>query len=239
MKNVLITGATGGIGQSLVRVFHTNGYNVCATGTNIEKLSFLEKKYEVRFKAIQCDLSDGAQIKKLTDESNKFYGSTNILINNAGITKDNLFLRMKDDEWNDVININLNSNYKLTKIVIKDMIKSKWGRIVNISSDAAKIGNPGQSNYVASKSAIEGLTRTIANEVASRGITVNCVAPGFIKTEILDSVDKKKLSAMEGKIPLGRIGNVDEIASVVYFLSSEESSYITGQVLHVNGGLTM
>ena len=119
------------------------------------------------------------------------------------------------------------------------MIKSKWGRIVNISSDAAKIGNPGQSNYVASKSAIEGLTRTIANEVASRGITVNCVAPGFIKTEILDSVDKKRLSMMEEKIPLGRIGNVDEIASAVYYLSSEESSYITGQVLHVNGGLTM
>ena len=137
------------------------------------------------------------------------------------------------------ININLNSNYKLTKIVIKDMIKAKWGRIVNISSDAAKIGNPGQSNYVASKSAIEGLTRTIANEVASRGITVNCVAPGFIKTEILDSVDKKRLSMMEEKIPLGRIGNVDEIASAVYYLSSEESSYITGQVLHVNGGLTM
>ncbi len=138
-----------------------------------------------------------------------------------------------------VININLNSNYKLTKIVIKDMIKAKWGRIVNISSDAAKIGNPGQYNYVASKSAIEVLTRTIANEVASRGITVNCVAPGFIKTEILDSVDKKRLSMMEEKIPLGRIGNVDEIASAVYYLSSEESSYITGQVLHVNGGLTM
>ncbi len=119
------------------------------------------------------------------------------------------------------------------------MIKLKWGRIVNISSDAAKIGNPGQSNYAASKSAIEGLTRTIANEVASRGITVNCVAPGFVKTEILDSVDKKRLSMMEEKIPLGRIGDVDEIASVVYFLSSEESSYITGQVLHVNGGLTM
>jgi 3-oxoacyl-[acyl-carrier protein] reductase len=239
MKNVLITGATGGIGQSLVKVFHANGYNVCATGTNVEKLSFLEKKYKERIKGIQCDLSDDVQIKKLAEESSKFYGSTNILINNAGITKDNLFLRMKDDEWNDVININLNSNYKLTKIVIKDMIKSKWGRIVNISSDAAKIGNPGQSNYVASKSAVEGLTRTIANEVASRGITVNCVAPGFIKTEILDSVDKKKLSAMEEKIPIGRIGNVNEIASVVYFLSSEESSYITGQVLHINGGLTM
>ena len=239
MKNVLITGATGGIGQCLVNVFHTNGYNVCASGTNVEKLKSLEKKYEVRFKGVKCDLSDHHQINNLIEESNKFYGSTNILINNAGITKDNLFLRMKDDEWNDVININLNSNYKLTKIVIKDMIKAKWGRIVNISSDAAKIGNPGQSNYVASKSAIEGLTRTIANEVASRGITVNCVAPGFIKTEILDSIDKKRLSAMEEKIPLGRIGNVNEIASVVYFLSSEESSYITGQVLHVNGGLTM
>ena len=239
MKNVLITGATGGIGQSLVKVFHVNGCNVCATGTNVDKLSFLEKKYETRFKGIQCDLSDDDQIKRLAEESNKYYGSTNILINNAGITKDNLFLRMKDDEWNDVININLNSNFKLTKIIIKDMIKAKWGRIVNISSDAAKIGNPGQSNYVASKSAIEGLTRTIANEVASRGITVNCVAPGFIKTEILDSVDKKRLSMMEEKIPLGRIGNADEIASAVYYLSSEESSYITGQVLHVNGGLTM
>ena len=239
MKNVLITGATGGIGQSLVKVFHANGYNVCATGTNVKKLNYLENKYQTRFKSIQCDLSDNAQIKALVEESNKFYGNTNILINNAGITKDNLFLRMKDDEWNDVININLNSNYKLTKLIIKDMIRAKWGRIVNISSDAAKIGNPGQSNYVASKAAIEGLTRTIANEVASRGITVNCVAPGFIKTEILDSVDKKRLRAMEEKIPLGRIGDVDEIASVVYFLSSEESSYINGQVLHVNGGLTM
>ena len=239
MKNVLITGATGGIGESLVNVFHSSGYNVCGTGTNVEKLNFLEKKYDDRFKGIQCDLSDDIQIKDLVAKTNKFYGSINILINNAGITKDNLFLRMKDDEWNDVININLNSNFKLTKIVIKDMIKAKWGRIVNISSDSAKIGNPGQSNYVASKSAIEGLTRTIANEVASRGITVNCVAPGFIKTEILDSVDKKKLSVMEEKIPLGRMGDVNEIASVVYFLSSEESSYITGQVLHVNGGLTM
>ena len=239
MKNVLITGATGGIGQSLVNVFHSSGYNVCGTGTNVEKLNLLEKKYDDRFKGIQCDLSDDIQIKDLVAKTNKFYGSINILINNAGITKDNLFLRMKDDEWNDVININLNSNFKLTKIVIKDMIKAKWGRIVNISSDAAKIGNSGQANYVASKSAIEGLTRTIANEVASRGITVNCVAPGFIKTEILDSVDKKRLSMMEEKIPLGRIGNVNEIASAVYFLSSEESSYITGQVLHVNGGLTM
>ena len=239
MKNVLITGATGGIGQSLVKVFHTNGYNVCATGTNVEKLSLLEKKYDKRFKSIQCDLSDNVQINDLIRKSNEFYGGTNILINNAGITKDNLSIRMSLEEWKKVIDINLTSTFLMCKSVIKDMIKAKWGRIVNISSDAAKIGNPGQSNYVASKSAIEGLTRTIANEVASRGITVNCVAPGFIKTEILNSVDKKRLSMMEEKIPLGRIGNVDEIASAVYYLSSEESSYITGQVLHVNGGLTM
>ena len=146
---------------------------------------------------------------------------------------------MKENEWDDVINLNLNSNFKLTKLIIKEMIKLKWGRIINISSDAAKLGNPGQTNYVASKAAIEGMTRTIANEVASRGITVNCIAPGFVKTEILEKVDEKRLAMMTEKIPLRRIGNADEIASAVYFLSLEESSYITGQVLHVNGGLTM
>ncbi len=239
MKNVLITGATGGIGQSLIKIFHENGYIVCGTGTNIEKLSVLENKYKDRFKGIACDLSDSSQIEELAYKSNEFYGKTNILINNAGITKDNLFIRMNDKEWDEVINLNLNSNYKLTKMILKDMIKLRWGRIINISSDAAKIGNPGQSNYVAAKAAIEGVTRTIANEVASRGITVNCVAPGFIKTEILDKINEKKLDEMTEKIPLGRMGSTDEIASVVFFLSLEESSYITGQVIHVNGGLTM
>ena len=239
MKNVLITGASGGIGQSLVKTFHSKGYNICATGTNQEKLDSLQRIYKERFKSIQCNLMDNNDINKLVQESTSYYGSTNILINNAGITKDNLFIRMNEDEWNDVIGLNLNSNYKLTKIIIKQMIKLKWGRVINISSDAAKIGNPGQVNYVASKSAIEGMTRTIANELASRGITVNCVAPGFVKTEILDTIDEKKLSMMEEKIPLGRIGTAEEIANAVYFLSSEESSYITGQVLHVNGGLTM
>lgn len=239
MKNVLITGATGGIGQSLVKTFHENGYIVCGTGTNIQKLSVLENKYKDRFKGIACDLSDSSQIEELAYKSNEFYGKTNILINNAGITKDNLFIRMNDKEWDEVINLNLNSNYKLTKMILKDMIKLRWGRIINISSDAAKIGNPGQSNYVAAKAAIEGVTRTIANEVASRGITVNCVAPGFIKTEILDKINEKKLDEMTEKIPLGRMGSTEEIASVVFFLSLEESSYITGQVIHVNGGLTM
>ena len=239
MKNVLITGATGGIGSSILKLFYNNSYNICVTGTNLDKLNEIEVKYKGKVKCISCNLHDKLQIENLVKQSNEYYGSTDILINNAGITKDNLFLRMKDEEWNDVINVNLNSNFKLTKKILKGMIKSRWGRIVNISSDAAKIGNSGQANYVASKAAIEGLTRTLANEVASRGVTVNCVSPGFVDTEILETIDKKTLQSMLERIPLGRMGRIDEIASAVYFLSSEESSYITGQVLHVNGGLTM
>ena len=146
---------------------------------------------------------------------------------------------MKDDEWKKVINLNLNANFNLTQLILKDMIKSKWGRIINITSDAAKIGNPGQANYVTSKAAIEGMSRTIANEVASRGITVNCVSPGFVKTDIIESINKDRLETMIEKIPMKRIGTVNEISSLVFYLSSEESSYITGQVIGINGGLTM
>ena len=239
MKNVLITGATGGIGSSILKLFYNNNYNVCVTGTNMDKLNEIEVNYKGKVKCISCNLNEELQIESLVQQSNEYYGSTDILINNAGITRDNLFLRMKDEEWNNVININLNANFKLTKYILKGMIKSRWGRIVNISSDAAKIGNAGQANYVASKSAIEGLTRTLANEVASRGVTINCVSPGFVETDILETIDKKTLQNMVQRIPLGRMGTIDEIASAVYFLSSEESAYITGQVLHVNGGLTM
>ena len=239
MKNVLITGATGGIGNALVKKFYDAGYNICASGTNSEKLNALSKYYPDRLTFVQCNLSEKNQIQNLVDQAEEKLGRIDILINNAGITRDNLFMRMKEAEWEEVINLNLNSNFILTKLIIKNMIKSRWGRIINISSDAAKIGNPGQSNYVASKSAIEGLTRTLANEVASRGITVNSVAPGFVNTEILKSVNKSRLDDMIQKVPMGRIGEANEIAEVVFFLSSEESSYITGQVLHVNGGLTM
>ena len=239
MKNVLITGATGGIGNALVKKFYDAGYNICASGTNSEKLNALSKYYPDRLTFVQCNLSEKNQIQNLVDQAEEKLGRIDILINNAGITRDNLFIRMKEAEWEEVINLNLNSNFILTKLIIKSMIKSRWGRIINISSDAAKIGNPGQSNYVASKSAIEGLTRTLANEVASRGITVNSVAPGFVNTEILKSVNKSRLDDMIQKVPMGRIGEANEIAEVVFFLSSKESSYITGQVLHVNGGLTM
>ncbi len=239
MKNVLITGATGGIGAALVKIYHENGYNICASGTSKKKLNLLKDNYSERLKCVKCDLLKDGDIENLATEAQEFYGTTNILINNAGITKDNLFLRMKNDEWHSVLNINLNGNFKLTKIILKEMIKNRWGRIINITSDAAKIGNAGQSNYVASKSALEGLTRTIANEVASRGVTVNCVSPGFVKTDIIETIDKNRLDSMLNKIPLGRMGKASEIASAVFFLSSEESAYITGQVLHINGGLTM
>ena len=166
---------------------------------------------------VKCDLVDKNQIESMIEEFNKINGQIEILINNAGIAHDNLIMRMKDDDWNKVINVNLNSNFQLTKLILKYMIKNKWGRIVNITSDAATIGNPGQSNYVASKAAIEGLTKTIANEVARRGITVNCVSPGFIKTEILNTIDSSKLETMIQKVPVGRMGNSNEVADAVVF----------------------
>ena len=239
MKNVLITGATGGIGQALVEKYYKKDYKIFATGTNKEKLNLLEKKYPNNLKCIACDLSESNQIDNLLEQININSEKIDILINNAGLTKDNLFMRMNENDWNDVININLNSNFKLTKLIIKNMVKNKWGRIINITSDAAKIGNAGQANYVASKAAVEGLTRTIANEVATRGITVNCVSPGFINTDILNSIDESRLELMLKQIPMARTGTTKEVAEAVFFLSSEESSYITGQVLHINGGLTM
>ena len=239
MKNVLITGATGGIGNSLVERFHTSGFNVCATGTNKDKLKNLEEKYKKNIQVIQCNLNVQQDLTDLSDNLKENFGKIDILINNAGITRDNLFLRMTPDQWKEVIDLNLNSTFNITKIFIRDMVKKRWGRIINITSDAATIGNPGQSNYAASKSAVEGLTRTIANEVASRGVTVNCVSPGFINTEILNTVDKIRLEEMLKMIPVGRMGEAKEVSDLVFFLSSEESSYITGQVLHINGGLTM
>ena len=239
MKNVLITGATGGIGEALVEKFHKANYNIVASGTNTEKLNKITNTYKERLTCFQCDLSKKKEVIKLAEQASKLYGQIDVLINNAGITRDNLFLRMKDEEWEEVINVNLNANFYLTKIILKEMLKNKWGRIINITSDAAKIGNSGQANYVASKAAIEGLTKTLANELASRGITVNCVSPGFINTDILKSIDESKLNLMTKTIPIGRIGKTVEIADAVFFLSSEESAYITGQVLHVNGGLTM
>ena len=236
-KLVLITGATGGLGLSIAEEFHKKNYNLILTGTNESKLDALSSKFTRNTEVIKCNLSKTSEIESELQEAK--LGSVDILINNAGIAKDNLFLRMKDQDWDDVLNINLKANFSLCKMVMKGMVKKRWGRIINISSAVAKMGNPGQTNYGASKAAIEGFTRSLALEVASRGITVNAVAPGFIKTEILDSIDPDKLHEMANNIPVGRIGDPSDIAKIVSFLASDESSYITGQVLHVNGGLTL
>ena len=236
-KTVLITGATGGLGQSIANEFYEKEFHLILTGTNDVKLDALRSKFVRNTKIIKCNLAKVSEINDLFDDIKPI--SIDILINNAGITKDNLFLRMRNQDWDEVLNINLKANYNLCKMVIKEMIKKRWGRIINISSAVAKMGNPGQTNYAASKAAIEGFTRSLALEIASRGITVNAIAPGFIKTEILDSIDSSKLEEMAKNIPIGRIGEPDDISKLVSFLASDESSYITGQVLHVNGGLTL
>ena len=238
-KTVLITGATGGLGLSIAEKFYKKNFNMILTGTNESKLELLDSKFTINTKIIKCNLAKSEEIIKMFDLISDEFEGIDVLINNAGITKDNLFLRMKEDDWDDVLNVNLKANFSLCKMVIKNMVKKRWGRIINISSAVAKMGNAGQTNYAASKAAIEGFTRSLALEVASRGITVNAVAPGFIKTEILETIDPEKLQAMVKNIPVGRVGDAEDVASIVSFLASDESSYITGQVLHVNGGLTL
>ena len=238
-KTVLITGATGGLGLSIAEKFYKKNFNMILTGTNESKLELLDSKFTINTKIIKCNLAKSGEIIKMFDLIPDEFEGIDVLINNAGITKDNLFLRMKEADWDDVLNVNLKANFSLCKMVIKSMVKKRWGRIINISSAVAKMGNAGQTNYAASKAAIEGFTRSLALEVASRGITVNAVAPGFIKTEILETIDPEKLQAMVKNIPVGRVGDAEDVASIVSFLASDESSYITGQVLHVNGGLTL
>ena len=238
-KTALITGATGGLGLAIAEEFYKKKYNLVLTGTNDTKLKLLEDKFTINTKVIKCNLAETSEITMMFDSIPVEFNGIDILINNAGITKDNLFLRMKDEDWDSVLNVNLKANFSLCKMVVKGMVKKRWGRIINISSAVAKMGNAGQTNYAASKAAIEGLTRSLSLEVASRGITVNAVAPGFIGTEILESIDPKKLEDMAKNIPVGRIGDVTDISNIVSFLASVESSYITGQVLHVNGGLTL
>ena len=239
MKRILITGATGGIGTELVKLYNSHNYFVLAFGTNTEKLNGLKDKYKDNIEVFSCDMKNKQEIQSTFEKNEIELSNVDILVNNAGITRDNLFIRLSNSDWDDVMNINFISHTVICKLVLRGMMKKKWGRIVNISSDAAKIGNPGQANYVSSKGALEAFTKTIANEVAKRGITVNCVAPGFINTEIIDTIEPSTLEKMTKSIPNGQIGSPADVANAVFFLTSEESSYITGQILHVNGGLTM
>ncbi len=240
-KTVLITGATRGIGKAILEAFN-NDYLIIGTGTSEESLSSISenlKSLKIEGKAFKLDLNDRQSIKALSLSLDKEEIYPDILINNAGITRDNIMLRMQEDEWDDVINIHLNGQYLLIKSFLKKMVKNRWGRIINISSTSAALGNKGQANYAAAKAGIEAMSRSLARELGSRNINVNCVAPGFIETDMTKEISKGNEDFFASQIPLGRLGKSSEIAEVVYFLASDQANYITGQTLHVNGGLYM
>ena len=240
-KTVLITGATRGIGKAILEAFN-NDYLIIGTGTSEESLSSITenlKSLKIEGKAFKLDLNDRQSIKALSLSLDKEEIYPDILINNAGITRDNIMLRMQEDEWDDVINIHLNGQYLLIKSFLKKMVKNRWGRIINISSTSAALGNKGQANYAAAKAGIEAMSRSLARALGSRNINVNCVAPGFIETDMTKEISKGNEDFFASQIPLGRLGKSSEIAEVVHFLASDQANYITGQTLHVNGGLYM
>ena len=237
-KNILITGASGGIGKELVKKFVSLGGNVLGSGTKIEKLDLLKKQYP-NIKVKKFDMAEDSKIKDFIDSVNLELGSLDILINNAGINMDNLSLRMKDEEWKKVININLTSTFLLSKHAIKQMLKNKFGRIVNITSVVGHTGNVGQSNYSASKSGIIGMSKSLAIEYAKKNITVNCVSPGFIASDMTMNIAEKVKLYLTSRIPMGKLGTGEDVSNCVAFLSSLEASYITGETIHVNGGMYM
>jgi 3-oxoacyl-[acyl-carrier protein] reductase len=238
-KNALVTGASGGIGADIARGLHAAGASVGLSGTRVEPLEALAAELGERAYVLPCNLSHMEAVEALPKQAAEAMGSVDILVNNAGITRDNLFMRMSDDEWNSVINVNLTATFKLCKGVMRGMMKARWGRIVNISSIVGATGNPGQANYAASKAGMIGMSKTLAYEVASRGITVNAVAPGFITTAMTDKLNDDQKGAIMMQIPAGRMGNPEEIASAVLYLASPEAGYVTGTTLHVNGGMAM
>jgi len=237
-KNILITGASGGIGNELVKKFVSLGGNVLGTGTKSEKLELIKKKYpNVRVK--RFDISDHLKIEEFIDNITLELGGLDILINNAGTNVDNLSLRMKDEEWKKVIDINLTSTFLLTKHSIKKMLKNKFGRVVNITSVVGHTGNLGQSNYAASKAGIIGMSKSLAIEYAKKNITVNCVSPGFIVSDMTMNIAEKVKLYLTSRIPMGKLGTGEDVSNCVAFLSSDQASYITGETLHVNGGMYM
>jgi len=237
-KNILITGASGGIGNELVKKFVSLGGNVLGTGTKTEKLDLLKKKYP-NIKVKKFDVIDHSRIEEFIDNVALELGGLDILINNAGTNKDNLSLRMKDEEWNKVIDINLTSTFLLTKSAIKKMLKNKFGRIINITSIVGHTGNLGQANYSASKSGIIGMSKSLAIEYAKKNITINCVSPGFIQSDMTMNIAEKVKLYLTSRIPMGRLGTGEDVSNCVAFLSSAEASYITGETIHVNGGMYM
>lgn len=238
-KTALVTGASGGIGGAIARALYGQGATVALSGTRVEPLEALKAELGERAHVLACDLSDAGSVEALPKAAAAAMGGVDILVNNAGITRDNLFMRMSDAEWAQVIEVNLTSSFRLCRAVLRGMMKARWGRIVNITSVVGATGNPGQGNYAAAKAGMVGMSKSLAYEVASRGITVNCVAPGFIATAMTDKLNDDQKAKILGQIPAGRMGTGEEIAAAVLYLASPEAAYVTGATLHVNGGMAM
>ncbi len=239
-KTALITGASGGIGAAVAKALHGAGASIAISGTRANVLEELKASLGgERVHVVTCNLSNAEDVEKLIPAAEAAMGGLDILVNNAGITRDGLAMRMKDEDWQAVIDVNLTSSFRLARAALKLMMKKRWGRIVSITSVVGVTGNPGQANYVASKAGLIGMSKSLAQELASRNVTVNCVAPGFIATAMTEALNDKQKEAILGRIPAGRMGSSDDIAAAVLYLASEEAGYVTGQTLHVNGGMAM
>jgi len=239
----LITGASGGIGSSIARCLAAQGARLAISGSNASKLRSFREELNEQFGhdniEITCDLANPTQVEELVPAALDTFGQLDILVNNAGITRDNLAMRMKDEEWDAVIRVNLEAAFRLMRAAARPMMKARFGRIVNITSVVAATGNPGQVNYSAAKAGLVGMTKSFAQEVAGRGITANCLAPGFIRTAMTDALNDAQKEAINGRIPMGRMGEGGDIGAAVVYLASKEAGYVTGQTLHVNGGMAM
>ncbi|MEL7466077.1 MAG: 3-oxoacyl-[acyl-carrier-protein] reductase [Pseudomonadota bacterium] len=238
-KCALVTGASGGIGGEIARALHGAGATVALSGTREEPLKALADELGERAHVTPCNLSDGEAVDALPKTAAEVMGSVDILVNNAGLTRDNLFMRMSQEEWDQVIGVNLTASFRLSKACLRGMMKARWGRIIGVTSVVGVTGNPGQGNYAASKAGMIGMTKSLAQEVASRGVTANCVAPGFIATAMTEALSDEQKAKINAVIPAGRMGAANEIAAATLYLASEEAAYVTGQTLHVNGGMAM
>ncbi|WP_332719352.1 3-oxoacyl-[acyl-carrier-protein] reductase [Pelagibacterium mangrovi] len=238
-KRALVTGASGGIGSAIAKALASQGAEVALSGTRVGALEDVAKDIIGKNHILPCNLSDPDSVERLVPQAEEAMGGIDILVNNAGMTRDNLFMRMKDEEWDDVLAINLSAPFRLTRAAIKGMMKRRFGRIISISSVVGVVGNPGQGNYAASKAGLAGMSKALAYEVASRGITVNMIAPGFIASAMTDELNEKQQEAILGKVPASRLGTADEVAACAVFLASEGAAYITGHTLNVNGGMVM
>ena len=238
-KAALVTGASGGIGSDIARALHKQGATVALSGTRKDALDGLAAELGARTHVLPCNLSDAAAVDALPKQAEEAMGSLDILVNNAGLTRDNLFMRMKDEEWDEVIRVNLTAAFRLSRASLRGMMKRRFGRIIGITSVVGVMGNPGQGNYAASKAGMIGMTKSLAQEVASRNITANCIAPGFIRSAMTDALTEDQKARILGTIPAGRLGEAAEIAAAAVYLASDEAAYVTGQTIHVNGGMAM